>query len=1130
MSYWWAFTTVCNIEHINGRLGYLEVFMFTVYHSNRLDILKDLMVELIAREPLTDPFQSEYILVQSSGMEKWLRFELASAEGIVAGIEFTRPASFIWMLFTKVFDTVPNEHFVFNKETLLWIILDVLPSVLDQRVFKPLCSYVSNEDSELHMYQLAERIADIFDQYLVYRSDWILAWEKREDIPEFTRNQPWQPVLWRKLVEKVISIGCLPWHRSNMFERLIVALNNGGLQPSSLPSRLFVLGVVALPPNYISIFHALGKCMDVHFMVTNPCQHFWGDLRDLKSMEKHTAVSNHKHIDLDYNIEFTNPLLASMGKVGRDYLDHVQEFESQEIDAFVDPNSSNELLQMIQSDIFNLYDRTDKDKVDYQKTTVMKSDKSLMLHSCHSPMREVEILHDQLLDLFNNKKDLKAADVVVMMPDINLYSPFIRAVFSNINGPRFIPWSISDQRVGSDNTVLDVFYKLFHLNSTQATSSELMEILETAVVSRRFNLSVSEFDKLRCWVDDVGIRCGLYYKGNANYALEPKENTWLFGISRMLLGYAMPSSDGVYKDIFPFDDVQGLDASLVGILANYIEQVKWLINNLDEPRSIDNWILFVNNLIERFFDVEEEDHGDIALIQNALGELKNNLQRAVFSKEISRSVMEDCLKSEIGSELPNQNFLTGSVVFCTLMPMRSIPFRVVCLLGMNDGAYPRNIPPVAFDLIASFPRRGDRSRREDDRYLFLEALLSAQEVFYISFVGKSVIDNSDRSASVLVSELLTYCEGGFCLAECEYDSITDWLITNHRLHPFCSDYFVLDSVQDNPRKLFSFAEQWMLSKSSEKEQNDFLSKPLPKLATPEVIDLSDLLKFYINPCKFFFNETLNVYFDNDESQLIDSEPFSLKNLESWYLRERIFNDLRLDGDESSIQNKIRCSGQLPHKNFGDLVFKEESEKIAPILMRLKKLLTSEPSRIEVDFKCCDIDIQGWLDNHSEHGLLRYKSAELKEKHFLSYWIEHLCYCIVCEQGDRQEKKTEMLGVKGFYNYPELSKSKALSYFEPIVNTFLNGQTLAIPLFAMSGWAWLKKTIVNGELTEDKASLLQGAKNARNKYLGGLHRGECQDDYMQRAYPVLNDELWSMQLDLTKLILMPAYKALQKGGL
>ena len=794
--------------------------MLTIYHSNHLDVLKDLLIELLKRNPPANPLDNEQILVQSPGMAQWLRIELAKGMGIAAGVNFPLPASFLWQMYTKILPDVPLRS-AFNKESMTWKLMDLLDTFKDDPDFQPLNHYLTSDDDDLRKFQLAGKVADIFDQYLVYRPNWVLEWEQNNDTPDITAEQPWQPKLWRALVAKTAELGQSPWHRANMHQRFQQEMTHPSAA-AKLPDRLFVFGISALPPHFVESLEALGNQCDVHLLVTNPCQHYWGDERDPKFLRKLAArqlLLDQQKIDQQekqqpqrgwlnkpglspdtlaadtYNT-IGNPLLGSMGKLGRDYFHQLYGLNATDIDVFVDDHN-DQLLGQLQNDIFNLHDRSASGQ-----QTPMPADASLQFHSCHSSLREVEVLHDRLLDMFANNPKLTPKDIVVMLPDIDSYAPWIQAVFGSIDDHRRIPWAIADRSAKSEHPVLASLLQLLELDKSRCSAPELVEILEVPAIQQRFQLSPFSLDILRQWTQESGIRWGLTPEHQTHFDVPALQyNAWSFGIRRMLMGYAMPESAGVYHDVLPLDSVQGMNAVLAGHLADFIDAAQWLLEELEQTRSIDQWIQFTHQLLDRFFQADSEtDEGALALVRDTLIHLWEQLQEAGYEHDLSRTVFISYLSERLTMKRSSQRFLAGQVNFCTLMPMRSIPFKVVCLLGMNDGDYPRSIAPAGFDLITRHSQRGDRSRRDDDRYLFLEALLSAQEALYISFVGRRIQDNNEKIPSVLVTELLNYCEQGFGLSNNE-------LIVEHPLQAFSPKNFQ-PALTTKPL-LFSYAHEWL---------------------------------------------------------------------------------------------------------------------------------------------------------------------------------------------------------------------------------------------------------------------------------------------------------------------------------
>ncbi len=228
--------------------------------------------------------------------------------------------------------------------------------------------------------------------------------------------------------------------------------------------------------------------------------------------------------------------------------------------------------------------------------------------------------------------------------------------------------------------------------------------------------------------------------------------------------------------------------------------------------------------------------------------------------------------------------MTGGMTFCAMLPMRSIPFRVICLLGMNDDAYPRQTKPLGFDLMARNPRPGDRSRRNDDRYLFLEAILSAREKLHISYVGQSIQDNSIRPPSVLVSELLDYIEEGF---EVPGEKILEHIVTKHRLQAFSPEYFRKKGklIQLFPgESARPHGRSWILTK----KERRFITRGLPEPSEEwKTVDVNQLCRFLTNPAKFLLTQRLGIYLEEEEALFDETEPFEVKGLEKYQLEQEL---------------------------------------------------------------------------------------------------------------------------------------------------------------------------------------------------------------------------------------------------
>lgn len=1143
--------------------------LFTVYHSNQIDVLKSLLAELIRANPLDTPFDTEQILVQSPGMSQWLKIELAKELGVAANIEFPLPATFIWNMFVQVLDDVPVKS-AFNKESMTWKLMHILPKLLDSPDFIQLRSYLVNDDDQSKLYQLAEKIADIFDGYLVYRPEWIAMWEQDKEVLELNGEQPWQKILWQALYDHTVVLDQSPYHRANLYEHFIETLEQYTGRLASMPKRLFVFGISSIPPRYMDALAALGQHMDVHLMFTNPSRYYWGEVRDRKYLAR-LAMKNRQHIEWKDSPESPNSyelsgesaqlkqpidddeldtlhtevigngLLASLGKLGRDNMFLLSQLSSNEIEAFVEVNRDN-LLHQIQADILNLEERQDDQNLysSHHKNQINNTDNSVSLHACHSPMREVEVLHDRLLEMFEENPELKPRDIIVMVADINAYSAAIQAVFGNAPGKRYIPFSISDRSASQESPILNAFIRLLTLPDSRCSASEVLELLETPEILCRFSLSDNEFEKGKRWVEETGIRWGLDSTTGSEFNLpDTKQNTWLFGIQRMLLGYAMHESINVYEtstqSIAPYNEVQGMDAEIAGKFAHFIDRITSYRCELAQAQSIGDWQALLYRLIDDFFLVELE--GEVALksIRDALQQLATQLSDANYLQSLSPTILVDYLQSKLSASRVSQRFLAGQVNFCTLMPMRSIPFEVVCLLGMNDGVYPRAMPQDGLDLMNKRAKAGDRSRRDDDRYLFLEALLSAQSKLYISYVGRSIQDNSERSPSILVSELLDYCGQNFCLVgeeKTNSDDSAHSLISNLTVHypmvPFNEKAFGIEYQ--------SYASEWLASAKRDGHKAEPFIQPLPDYRDiaeqPEHLPLAELQRFWRLPVQYFFNRRLKVFFEEFGRATEDDEPFLLNNLQSFNLRDELLHSLlkaKLDNqDENTVyQNFVqqqRAKGGLPVGAFGELELSVNREKTDKLVDELLFLCQAPLGDIEVDLQIElddwkePINLNGWISGNYQSGLVRYRSGRIRSQDLLLAWIDHLCLAVVGEH-----KKTHLIGFNDKSGLEHkvilpVDKQQAKLWLVELVQYYFNGLNQPLAYFPKTALIGMERLVLGKE---------DGDVKMANTFNDGYQfSGEGSNRYINRVWPEWSESLYQQVSVLASDVLLSVLKQTQ----
>ncbi|HIA4284301.1 TPA: exodeoxyribonuclease V subunit gamma [Escherichia coli] len=1118
--------------------------MLRVYHSNRLDVLEALMEFIVERERLDDPFEPEMILVQSTGMAQWLQMTLSQKFGIAANIDFPLPASFIWDMFVRVLPEIPKES-AFNKQSMSWKLMTLLPQLLEREDFTLLRHYLTDDSDKRKLFQLSSKAADLFDQYLVYRPDWLAQWETGHLVEGLGEAQAWQAPLWKALVEYTDELGQPRWHRANLYQRFIETLESATTCPPGLPSRVFICGISALPPVYLQALQALGKHIEIHLLFTNPCRYYWGDIKDPAYLAKLlTRQRRHSFEDRELPLfrdsenagqlfnsdgeqDVGNPLLASWGKLGRDYIYLLSDLESsQELDAFVDVMPDN-LLHNIQSDILELENRAvagvniEEFSRSDNKRPLDPLDSSITFHVCHSPQREVEVLHDRLLAMLEEDPTLTPRDIIVMVADIDSYSPFIQAVFGSAPADRYLPYAISDRRARQSHPVLEAFISLLSLPDSRFVSEDVLALLDVPVLAARFDITEEGLRYLRQWVNESGIRWGIDDDNVRELELPATgQHTWRFGLTRMLLGYAMESAQGEWQSVLPYDESSGLIAELVGHLASLLMQLNIWRRGLAQERPLEEWLSVCRDMLNAFFLPDAETEAAMTLIEQQWQAIIAEGLGAQYGDAVPLSLLRDELALRLDQERISQRFLAGPVNICTLMPMRSIPFKVVCLLGMNDGVYPRQLAPLGFDLMSQKPKRGDRSRRDDDRYLFLEALISAQQKLYISYIGRSIQDNSERFPSVLVQELIDYIGQSHYLPgdealNCDESEarVKAHLTCHHTRMPF-------DPQNYQPGNLQSYAREWLPAASLAGKAHSEFVQPLP-FTLPETVPLETLQRFWAHPVRAFFQMRLQVNFRTEDSEIPDTEPFILEGLSRYQINQQLLNALVEQDDAERLFRRFRAAGDLPYGAFGEIFWETQCQEMQQLADRV--IACRQPGQsMEIDLACNGVQITGWLPQVQPDGLLRWRPSLLSVAQGMQLWLEHLVYCA---SGGNGESRL-FLRKDGEWRFPPLAAEQALHYLSQLIEGYREGMSAPLLVLPESGGAWLKTCYdaQNDAMLDDDSTLQKARTKFLQAYEGNMMvRGEGDDIWYQRLWRQLTPETMEAIVEQSQRFLLPLFR-------
>ncbi|WP_404418760.1 exodeoxyribonuclease V subunit gamma [Marinospirillum sp.] len=1085
-----------------------------ILQGNRLEELRELMVQWLIKHPLK-PLENESILVQSNGIAQWLKMALAADRedggcGIAAALQVDLPGRFIWQAYRSLYTELPSSS-PFDKGPLTWRLyrlladLETLKAQLpNPNCLEPLEGFLHQDQDPRRLHQLAANLADLYDQYQVYRADWLKAWEAGDDclITAQGRAQPlreeqsWQPAIWRQLVaaiEQDPELGQGHWDKASraaIHQDFIKACSKITManRPPNLPRRVVIFGISSLPRQTLELLEALAPFTQILLFVSNPSQHYWGDLIEGKELLKkeYRRIRERKlpeNLSLEELHVYGHPLLASWGKQGRDYLhlldesDHPESYQQyfQQIDLFSSPGEGC-LLHQLQSDLLELRSLVDCRELNRQ---LDPQDQSLSFMVAHSHQREVEILHDQLLREFEQaqqrQETLHPRDILVMVPDINSYAPAIQAVFGRYarqgesRDPRFLPFHISDQGQRGQNTLLIALEKLLHLPGSRFAVSELLDLLDTPALRLRYELQETDLPRLRQWIQGANIRWGLDGEQRASLELPTglEENTWMQGLRRMLLGFASGSGPA-WQSIEPYDEVAGLEAALIGPLVLLLEQLDTTRKQLLQAHTPQDWISLLQQLLADYFlEASKADTWALNQLQLQLEQLEDTWSQGSLSSEtLPLEVVREELLAGIDQPTLTQKFLGGSINFATLMPMRAVPFQQVWLLGMNDGDYPRSVRPADFDLMAQDYRPGDRSRREDDRYLFLEALLSARQKLVISWIGRDIRDNSPRPPSVLVGQLRDHLAAGW--QSPDQRPLLEALTQEHPLQPFSRRYF----APDRDPRLFTYAHEWRAIHHHQQQAQDSLQVPV--LQPEGSLSLTDLAAFLRNPVQTFYRQRLGIQWQNQEEVIEDEENFRLDGLNQWALQKQLLDQATLElaqqpqADPEDCLNRaserLQRAGFLPLPPFADQAREKITAGLLEPLQSYQQLLQEYPLQTAAFSRhwplSDELQLEAGLTDLRSKDLMNtlriilqpsrlYSGDSYKWYHLIRYWPAHLFAQL---QGP---VTTRLLGPETDLSLPPLQPDQAENLLLEIAATWQEGWQRLLPLPCKTAFAGLE---------------------------------------------------------------------------
>ena len=897
-----------------------------LHRAERTDLLADGLGALLS-DPLEDPFAVELVIVPAKGVERWLSQRLShilgrghGADGVCAGIAFRNPQSLI----AEITGTVDDDPW--SPDAMVWPLLEAIDESLDEPWCETLAIHLGHfehdEEKELRQgrrYAVARRLAGLFASYARQRPQLLVDWLDGTT-NELDEDLLWQPELWHALVERIDAD---PPHIRH--QKTVARLQES---PTDLPARISLFGHTRLAITDIELLDALATHHDLHLWLPHPSDDLWHKLEDDHGPIPRRDDTSHRRVG--------HPLLATLG---RDLRELQRNLPPPQTDEYLTGAKKPEtLLGWLQQDIA-------ANAIRPKGRAHTRHDRSVQVHSCHGPARQIDILREVLLGLLQDDQTLEPRDILVMCPDIETYAPLIVADFGlgdvvkGVHPAHQLRVRLADRALVQTNPLLGVTEQLLKLAGSRATASEVLNIAQAQPVRARFGFTDDDLEDITRWVRQANIRWGFDQNYRKSYGVDFVQNTWEFGIDRVLAGVAMSDDARAWIDsILPLDDVSSNRVELAGKLAEYIDRLHRVVTKLTGARPLTDWLTALTDGITQLTRVGDNDIWQASQMQREFADV---LTQAGPRKDTPLRLpdVKALLQRHLAGRPTRANFRTGTLTVCTMVPMRSVPHRVVCLIGLDDGVFPRIGVVDGDDVLARNPMTGERDIRSEDRQLLLDAINAATEHLVITYTGANEYSGQPHPPAVPLAELLDTLDITTPEKVCEH------VVVEHPLQPFDVRNVMPDElVPDVP---FSFdptvLQAARVATGDRVEQPNLIDGPLPE-PPPDDVALTDLVAFFKNPVKGFFR-ALDYTLPHDVDGVEDCMPVEIDALEEWQVGQRMLDDMLRDMTPDEARQAEWRRGTLPPGQLGWRKAKEICEQAEVLAAAARQYRQADPAAV-----------------------------------------------------------------------------------------------------------------------------------------------------------------------------------------
>ncbi len=917
--------------------------MIHLTKSHNLNTLSGALAERLTETAPNDPFVSQKIIVPNLDTARWFKLFAAEKNGIAANLECMLPAEWLWRQIRKIYPDLP-ELLPSDLQPMKWSLFQLLCDDSVRGKFEVLNRYVQSQPDERReqaAFQLAGQIASVFDEYLVYRPEMMLRWQQGQS---GKGDEKWQSELWRLLNKSwKESDGKNEKNRADLFDEVFTAFSNQQLETDD---SLFVLNPGLLPLPIVKLLKEIGVQSDLYIYQIELSKEVQENRNELHQVFGREKESVHEVI----NILSPDQALDLHSEISED---------SQ--------------LNQLKSNILN---GESIKNISGNKNKVS----GIEIRSCHSSLREIEVLHQFLLEKFEEDETLHPDDILVATPDLETYRPYIKAVFDQVENelPK-IPYH-AGYSTSSETGIERALLKLLTVIDSRFEFSDVIDLFMMKPVYQSFGISESDCHKLKRWIEENYVVWGL--DGNQRKEFDqPAEElqTWNSALRRGWFGNLLGGKKGeIVNDLLLYQSIRTTnDQQVWAAFSSYLHQLDTMRNEIKRKKTCRDWTSWLTNRMDSLFDDASLGSMEAQSIKHVIGQINEQAEVGVCEKEIPFSLFKSELTSMLDRHRASGALFTNGVTFSSMVPVRSIPFKVIALIGLNGNDFPRKQITPDFDLMAQNPLPGERNRKNEDRNLFLESIMAAGEIHYCSYIGQSPVDNEEIPPSTIVSE------GADVIANASGKEQKE-IIKKEALSGFSRSNF--ESGKSYSGVYLQTARA--MENDEESISGLKLHKPIPLDESEEPIQIDELTRFYSNPIRWFLRKRFEVSLRDPEQ---DKDEFELDHLEKHILFQRVFGWV-LDGMlDQQIQKYLMQSGAVPVGWAGERKVVEIRKNVQTAISTLKDDgIHPKMVQFSVDLSMGETQIEGSLISYSENQFVDITPSKFSGRIAINSWIKHLC--------------------------------------------------------------------------------------------------------------------------------------------